>query len=86
MKGGGGGVKTTCYFIKDMDYEVKESDVMSLSRLCSELVYCKPMPVLPASIGWRLAQGVLVAGDCLVWSKHSVSVLIMVTVTVVSVM
>ena len=44
-------INTTCYFMKDMDYESKRKlcDVPT-SRLCSELVYCKTMPVQPASI------------------------------------
>ena len=54
---------------------------MPTSRLCSVLVYCKTMPVLPVSIGQLLVQYAVVVGGCVFLSNT----LTMVTVTVTSV-
>ena len=45
------------FFRKDLDYESKRKlfDVPT-SRLCSELVDCKTMPLLPTSIGQLVVQ------------------------------
>ena len=77
-------INTTYCFMKDMDYERKRKlcDVPT-SRLCSELVYRKTMPVLPASIE-RLLVAVVVGG-CVFLSQHLVNALTIVTVTVISV-
>ena len=79
-------VNTTCYSVKDMDYERKRKlcDVPT-SRLCSELVYCKTMPVLPASLGRLLVQYTVVVGGCVFLSQYLVNTWTMVTVTVISV-
>ena len=59
--------------MKDMDYESnrKLCDVPT-SRLCSELVYCKTMPILPASTGQLLVQYAVVVGGCVFLSQHLV--------------
>ena len=79
-------INTTYYFMKDMDYERKRKlcDVPT-SRLCSALVYCKTMPVLPASIRRLLVQYAVVVGGCVFLSQHFFNALTIVTVTVINV-
>ena len=79
-------INTSCHCMKDIDYESKRKlcDVPT-SRLCSELVYCKTMPILPASTGQLLVQYAIVVGGCVFLSQHLASALTMATITAISV-